>query len=158
VHTAGAGVSRRLGRRTTANAAAGIAYLEYVDSFYPTARLGLQVQGRQAALSVSYGRDFGQAFGYGRSMIADIASAAVSWRPAQRLGLFSSYSFAYRQDPTEPDYKIVSRVVTAGLGWNITRGLTFGGRYSHERNETTGAPELAGNRVAASLSYSVDWR
>jgi hypothetical protein len=118
----------------------------------------MAVSGRRTALSLRYRRDFGQAFGYGRETIADLVSATASWRPVRPLGFDAGYTFGYRRDPAETDYRIRSHVASTGFSWEITKDLGFSAHYYWERNETEGLTAVEGGWVAASLSYGVSWR
>jgi hypothetical protein len=136
----------------------GVAYIESVGRFYPAGHAGMAVSGRRTSLSLRYRRDFGQAFGYGRETIADLVSATASWRPVRPLGFDAGYTFGYRRDPAETDYRIRSHVASTGFGWDITKDLGFSAHYYWERNETEGLTAVEGGWVAASLSYGVSWR
>ena len=98
----------------------GMAYLESVGQFYPAGRAGFTAHGRRTSLSLAYSRDFGMAFGYGRQMIADLASATLGYTPARRFSLTAGYYFGYRRDPAEIDYTIRSHVASTGFNWGIT--------------------------------------
>jgi len=158
VHVGGVGARRQLERGLSLEAAAGIAYIESVGQFHPTGRLGLSARGRRTSFDALYHRDFGQAFGYGRDTIADLASVGFGWTPVERLSFSAGYSFGDRRDPTEEGFHVRSHALSAGFGWGITRHLSFGARYGWEQNETEGAPKVSGSRATASLSYGVDWR
>ncbi len=138
--------------------AGGVAYLENVGQFYPAGSAGLTVSGRKASLALRYSRNFGLAFGYGRQMIADVASATLGYTPARRLSLTAGYHFGYRRDPAQDTYRIRSHVATTGFDWGITRDLGFAAHYYWERNEIEGFRAVEGSRATASLSYGVSWR
>ena len=138
--------------------AGGVAYLESVGQFYPAGNAGLTVAGRRTSFALRYSRDFGLAFGYGRQMIGDIASATLGYTPARRLSLTAGYYFGYRRDPAQDDYSIRSHVASTGFSWGITRDLGFAAHYLWEHNETEGFTAVNGSRVTASLSYGVSWR
>jgi hypothetical protein len=137
---------------------AGAAYVESVGQAYPAGHAGLTVRGRKTSLALGYRRDFGQAFGYGRETIADLASASLGWTLVRRLNLGAGYSFGYRRDPAETDYVIRSHAASAGFDWGIAKDLGFAARYSWERNQIRGLEPVEGGRVTASLSYGVSWR
>ncbi|HYN04100.1 MAG TPA: hypothetical protein VE359_16740 [Vicinamibacteria bacterium] len=143
---------------TTFDLGGGVAYIESVGQFYPAGHASLSVAGRKTSFGLRYARDFGLAFGYGRQMIADLASASLRYTLARNLSLTAGYYFGYRRDPEQEDYTVLSHVASTGFGWDITRAWGFGAHYSWERNETEGYPAVEGSRVTASLSYGVSWR
>jgi len=157
-HTMVLGGRRKTERGVGFELAGGTGYVESTGQFYPTGRAGLTASGRRSSLSLLYYRDFGQAFGYGRQTIGDLASASLNWTPVRRLNLNAGYNFGYRRDPVDESYTIRSHVASAGVGWDIGKGLSFGARYSWERSETQGEPVLDGGRASATLSYGVDWK
>jgi hypothetical protein len=157
-HQALLGLRRQVDRGVSLELAGGVGYVESTALWYPSARASLAARGRRSSLTLGYYRDFGQAFGYGRQMIGDLASASLGWTPARKLSLNAGYNFGYRRDPADEAYTVRSHVASAGFGLEIVKGLSFGGSYSWERNETEGAPVVEGQRAAASLSYGVDWR
>jgi hypothetical protein len=138
--------------------AGGVAYLESTRSLYPAGYASLSAVGRRSSLTLAYTRDFGHAFGYGRQMIGELASATITWTPVSRLSLHAGYNFGYRRDVEDESQTIRSHIASAGFGWNIVKNLSFGGSYGWERNETEGRPIVEGQRATASLSYGVDWR
>ena len=138
--------------------AGGVAYVESVGSFYPAGQAGMSVSGRRTSVSLRYSRDFGQAFGYGRETIADLATIGLGWTPVRPLRFDAAYTFGYRRDPGDTDYRIRSHVASTGFGWGITEDLGFSAHYYWERNETEGYTAVEGSRVTASLSYGVSWR
>ncbi len=144
--------------------AAGVGYVESVQKAYPAGRASISQKGRRASLEAHYERSFGQAFGYGRSMVADIAGAYLSWEAVRRITFVADYNFGYRRDPENENNTITSWIASAGLNWAIGGGVGFGARYIREHNDTfssnsslQGLP-ITSNRVSASLSYGVDWR
>jgi len=136
----------------------GVAYIESTGQFYPAGRASLAAEGRKTSFRLGYTRDFGMAFGYGRQMIADLASASLRHTLVRSLSLTAGYYFGYRRDPAQEDYTVLSHVASAGFGWDISRAWGFGAHYSWERNETEGFPVVEGSRVTATLSYGVSWR
>jgi hypothetical protein len=137
--------------------AGGVGYVESTESFYPAGRAGLYAVGRKTRLDLVYYRDFGQAYGYGRQMIGDMASATFSWTAVRRLTFNAAYNYSYRRDPSEETYSIESGVASAGFGWDIGGGFAFSGHYAWERNETAGFPAFEGGSVHATLTYGVSW-
>jgi len=135
-----------------------VAYLESVGQFYPAGHAGFTAAGRRTSFAVRYARDFGLAFGYGRQMIADLASATFGYTPARPLSLTAGYSFGYRRDPRDTSYTVRSHVASTGFNWGITRELGFAAYYYWEQNETEGFAAVKGSRVTASISYGVSWR
>jgi len=152
------GVRKQVDKGVSFGLAGGVGYLESTGSFYPAGNASLSASGRRTHFTLSYARDFGQTFGYGRQTISDLAAASFSWTPARKLSLNAGYHFEYRRDALDETYTIQSHVVSAGFGWEIVKNLSFGGSYSWERNETEGQPIVDGGRATASLSYGVDWR
>ena len=152
------GVKKQVDKGVSFELAGGVGYLESTGSFYPAGNASLSASGRRSSLTLSYSRDFGQAFGYGRQTIADVASATLSWTPVRKLSLNAGYYFGYRRDALDETFTIRSHVASAGFGWEIVKNLSFSGSYGWERNETEGQPIVDGQRATASLSYGVDWR
>jgi hypothetical protein len=152
------GVQKQAERGLSFELAGGVAYLDSTGDLFPSGRAGLSARGRRSSFALGYNRDFGQAFGYGRQMIADVGSLSFGWTPARRLSFNAGYNFGYRRDPADEAYTIRSHVASAGFGWQVVKGLSFGGSYGWERNETQGQPIVEGQRATASLSYGVDWR
>jgi len=152
------GVQRQADRGVSLVLAGGVGYLESTQSWYPSGRASFTANGRRSSFMLGYHRDFGQAFGYGRQMIEDLASAAFGWTPARKLRLSAGYNFGYRRDPADETYTVRSHVASAGVGWEIAKGLSFGGNYGWEWNETEGLPVVDGQRATATLSYGVDWK
>lgn len=138
--------------------AGGAGYVESTGLWYPSGRAGLNAQGRHTSFALLYYRDFGQAFGYGRQTIGDIASASFGWALARRLSFNAGYNFGYRRDPADETYTIRSSIASAGFAWQVTKGLGFNAGYSWQRNDTAGQPVVEGGQATASLSYGVDWR
>jgi hypothetical protein len=138
--------------------AGGVAYVESAGEYYPAGRAGLTAVGRRARLALLYNRDFGQAYGYGRQMVSDIASATFTWTPTRRLSFDAGYNAGYRRDPLDDAFTIRSGVASGGFTWDVGGGVDFGARYSWERNETEGFPAVEGGRAMATLSYEVVWR
>ena len=138
--------------------AGGVGYVESTGKFYPSGRAGLNATGRRSRLALLYYRDFGQAYGYGRQVIGDLASATLNWTPHRKLGFNAGYNFGYRRDPNDETYTIKSGIASAGFSWTIGGGVGFGASYAWERNQTQGQPVVEGGRATASLSYGVDWR
>lgn len=137
--------------------AGGVGYVESTEEFYPSGRLVLSAVGRRARLELGYHRDFGQAYGYARQTIGDLAFGRVSWSAVRKLTFDAGYYFDYRHDPADEDYTIKSGSASAGLNWDVGGGLGFGARYFWERNETAGAPVVEGGRATATLTYGVSW-
>lgn len=138
--------------------AGGVGYLESTASWYPTGLASFDATGRHARFAMGYNRSFGQAFGYGRQMISDVAFATLLWQMSRSVGFNASYNFGYRRDPGDETYKIRSGVASAGFNWVMGGRVAFGARYYWERNVTTGFPVVEGGRATASLSYGVEWR
>ena len=138
--------------------AGGVAYVESVGNWYPAGHAGMSVSGRRTSLSLRYSRDFGQAFGYGRETIADLASVTATWTPVRPLSFDAGGHFGYRRDPADDGYRIRSYVASTGFSWGIAKDLGFGAHYYWERNDTEGFEPTDGSRVTASLSYGVSWR
>lgn len=157
-HEALLGGRKRPERGVGFELAGGAGYVESTGAFYPSGRAGLSATGRHSSLELLYYRDFGQAFGYGRQMIGDIASATLGWTPARRLSFNAGYNFGYRRDPADESYTVVSSIASAGFNWTLGGGVGFAARYGWERNETKGQPVIEGGRASATLSYGVDWR
>jgi hypothetical protein len=150
--------ARRRKQHVGVELAGGVAYVENVGQWYPAGNAGLTATGRKATFALRYSRNFGLAFGYGRQMIADLASATLGYTPVRRFGLTAGYSFGYRRDPAQDAYRIRSHVASTGFSWGITRDLGFAAHYYWERNDTEGFPVVDGSRAIASLSYGVSWR
>jgi len=157
-HTAMLGFRRKPPEGVSFELGGGAAYLESVGEYYPAGRAELGVNGRKASISLMYFRDFGLAFGYGRSTIADRVSAQLSWAPDEKLRFHAEYSYGYRRDPADDGFRVRSHVATGGFDVGITEGLRLAARYSWEQNRTSGFEEVKGGRATASLSYGVDWR
>ena len=157
-HQALVGGRRQVERGVGFELAGGVGYVESTEKFYPSGRAGLSATGRRATLALLYERDFGQAYGYGRQMIGDLASAIFTWTPKQRLSVNAGYNFGYRRDPADESYTVVSGIASAGFNWKVGGGVDFGALYAWERNETEGLPVLEGGRATATLKYGVDWR
>ncbi len=152
------GFRKRVHKGVSFELAGGASYLESTGSFYPAGNASLSAAGRRSSFTLGYSRDFGQAFGYGRQVIGDLAHASLRWTPTRKLSLNAGYNFGYRRDPVDEAYTIRSHIASAGFGWEIVKNLSFGGGYSWERNETEGQPVVAGQSATLSLSYGVDWR
>jgi len=152
------GARRKPKRGLELEAAAGAAYMEPGSKVYPAGSARLAANGRHAGLTLSYRRDFGQAFGYGRAMVADLGTASLSWKPAGKVGFDAGYSYNYRRDAADTSYTIRSQVATGGVSLGTSKGLAFSAHYSWESNETEGLPRVEGGRVMASLSYGVELR
>ncbi len=152
------GLRKRVDKGVSLELAGGVGYLESTGSIYPAGNASLSASGRRTSFTLRYARDFGQAFGYARQTIGDLASASFSWTPARKLSLNAGYNFEYRRDALDENYTIQSHDVSAGFGWEIVKNLSFGGSYSWERNETEGLELVDGGRAMAFLSYGVDWR
>jgi hypothetical protein len=157
-HQALVGGRRKVDKGTGFELAGGVGYMEQTGELYPAGRAGLSFTGRRASLALLYYRDFGQAYGYGRQMIGDLASADFVWTPRPRLSFNASYNFGYRRDPVDEAYTIQSWIATGGFRWEVGRGFGLGGSYSFEHNDTAGLPLVEGSRVTATLSYGVGWR
>lgn len=158
VHQGLLGVQKQVDKGVSFELAGGVGYLESTGSFYPAGQASLTARGRRTSMRLSYSRDFGLAFGYGRQMIGDLASAAFSWAAHRKLSLNAHYNFGYRRDAQDESYTVLSHVATVGFGWEIVRNLSFSGSYGWERNETEGFAVVEGQRATASLSYGVEWR
>jgi len=152
------GLRKRVEKGVSFELAGGASYLESTRNLYPAGYASLSAVGRRASFTLAYTRDFGHAFGYGRQMIGELASATITWTPVRRLSLHAGYNFGYRRAAEDESYTIRSHVASAGFGWHIVKNLSFGGSYGWERNETEGRPIVEGQRATASLSYGVDWR
>jgi len=152
------GVRKAVDKGVSLELAGGVGYLESTRSLYPAAHASLSAAGRRASFTLAYKRDFGQAFGYGRQTIADVASARFAWTATRKLSFNAGYTFGYRRDANDESYTIQSHIASAGFGWSILKGLTFGGSYGWQRNVTRGLAVVDGQRATASLSYGVDWR
>jgi hypothetical protein len=157
-HQALLGGHGQASRGVTFELAGGVGYVESTQSFYPSGRAGLTAGGRRTSLSLLYYRDFGQAWGYGRQMIGDLASATFTWSASRRLSFNAGYNFGYRRDPADESYTITSSIATAGFNWHVGGGVDLGAYYGWEHNDTKGLPVVEGARAGASLSYGVDWR
>jgi hypothetical protein len=157
-HVATLGARRRPKRGVGLELSGGVAYLEDLQQYYPGGSAGLSAAGRKTSFSVRYFRDFGLAFGYGRQTISDRVTAGLGWTPVRPLTFSAAYSYGYRQDPADENFRVRSQVASAGFTWSITNGLGFSARYAWEQNQTEGFPEVKGGRVTASVSYGVDWR
>lgn len=157
-HQALLGVRRQPKRGVGLEVAGGVAYLETVGQLYPAGNASLRAHGQHTTLALTYKRDFGQAYGYGRQMVGDLGAASLGWTPATRLNLTASYSYGYRRDAADLEYKIRSQVASGGIGWGTTKGLALSARYSWEMNETEGLARIEGGRATASISYGVEWR
>jgi hypothetical protein len=143
--------------------AGGVAYVESAQKVYPAGRASINHKGRRDTLEAHYERTFGQAFGYGRTSVADIVGAYFNWQVVRRVTFLTDYNFGYRRDPENESDTITSWIASAGLNWAVGGGVGFGVRFIREHNDTFArfASEqglVTGNRVSASLSYGVDWR
>jgi hypothetical protein len=138
--------------------AGGVAYVESTEGLYPAGRVGISAVGRRAQFAVGYYRDFGQAYGYGRQMIGDLAYARLNWVAVRRLTFNAGYNYGYRRDPADEAYTIKSGIASAGLNWDVGGGVAASALYAWERNETAGLSVLEGGRATVSLSYGVSWR
>jgi hypothetical protein len=157
-HQALVGGQRQVEHGVGFELAGGVGYVTATSSFYPSGRAGMTVTGRHATFALLYFRDFGQAFGYGRQMIGDLASATLTWSASRRVSFSGGYNFGYRRDPADESYTITSWVATAGFNWTIGEGVDLGAYYAWDHNDTKGQPVLQGGRVGATLRYGVDWR
>jgi hypothetical protein len=157
-HQALLGARHRPAKGVNFEIAGGVAYVEPAEKVYPAGMASLSARGRRSSIVLQYRRDFGQAFGYGRQMVGDLASGTVSWSPWERFSLSAVYSYGYRRDTFDEDYRIRSQVASGGFGWGITKDLSFSARYSWEHNETEGYPTIEGGRAMAAISYGVEWR
>ena len=153
-----AGGRRRKEKGVSFELGGGAGYVERVARWYPAGLAGLTARGRRASLALSYDRDFGQAFGYGRDTVNDTATATFGWTAARHLTLSAGCTLGYRRDPVVEDYTIRSLVASTGLVWQITKELGIGAGYSRERNETSGLETIDSNRVTVSVSYGRNWR
>jgi hypothetical protein len=152
------GTQRHPARGVAIELAAGAAYLEPSQSFYPAGSARLSAGGRHGAFALQYRRDFGQTFGYGRQTIGDTGGASASWLPARSLGFSAGYTYSYRRDAEDPLYKVRAQTASGGVSWGAFRGLSVAARYIWESNQTEGFARVEGSRVAASISYGVEWR
>jgi hypothetical protein len=157
-HQAVLGVRRKPKRGLELEATAGAAYLEPGGKVYPAGSARLAASGRRTGFTLSYERDFGQAFGYGRATVADLGTASVSWKPATSVSFNAGYSYNYRRDPVDTAFTIRSQVATGGVNLGTSKGLGFTAHYSWESNQTEGLPRVEGGRVMASVSYGVELR
>jgi len=158
VHVATLGVRERPARGWSVELSGGAAYLETFEQFHPTGQASLGVSGRRVSASARYHRDFGLAFGYGRETIADRASVSLGWTPVERLSFQARYSYGYRRDPADEDFRVHSHVLSGGLSWSIPGGVGFSASYAWERSRTESFGEASGQRATASLSYGFGWR
>lgn len=144
--------------------AGGISYVESVQKAYPAGRASISHRGRKEALEAHYERTFGQAFGYGRTAVADIVGAYFNWDVVRRVTFQADYNFGYRRNPENESDTLTSWIASAGLNWAVGGGVGFGVRFIREHNDTfatfaqSNSLLVTGNRVSASLSYGVDWR
>ena len=158
VHQALLGARHRPKHGVEIEVTAGAAYLEPGSSVYPAGSARIAAGGRHASFTLSYQRDFGQAFGYGRQTIADLGAASFAWTPATSFSVSAGYSYGYRRDPQDTAFTIRSQVASGGFNWGAPKGFSLSARYSWESNETEGYPRVEGSRVMASISYGVEWR
>lgn len=158
VHQALLGAQHHPRRGVSLDVAGGAAYLEPGGSVYPAGSARVGAGGRHVSFSLSYKRDFGQAFGYGRATIADLGGASLAWTPVTSLNFSAGYSYGYRRDPQDTAFTIRSQVASGGFNWGAPKGFSLSARYSWESNETEGYPRVEGSRVMASISYGVEWR
>jgi hypothetical protein len=152
------GVRKRVDKGVSVEIAGGVGYLESTQSLYPAGYASLSATGRRSSFTLAYTRDFGHAFGYGRQMIGDLASARLVWTATRKLSFNAGYNFGYRRDVDDESYTVQSHIASAGFGWDILKSLSFGGSYGWQRNVTRGRAIVEGQRATASLSYGVDWR
>jgi hypothetical protein len=157
-HVLLAGAQRQKDKGVSLDLGGGAGYVESVARWYPAGRVGLAARGRRTSLALSYNRDFGQTFGYGRESISDILAATFGWAAGRRVDLSAGYAFGYRRDPAAPGQTIESHLASAGIGWEVTRDLGFAATCSWERNETSGLDVVDRSRVAATLSYGRRWK
>jgi len=152
------GVRKGVDKGVSLELAGGASYLESTETFYPAGHALLSVAGRRASFTLAYSRDFGHAFGYGRQMIGDLATARLAWTATRKLSLNAGYNFGYRRDVNDETYTIQSHIASAGFGWSIVKGLSFSGSYAWQRNVTRRVATVEGQRATVSLSYGIDWR
>jgi hypothetical protein len=153
-----AGLQRQKDKGLGFELGGGAGYVESVARWYPAGRAGLTARRRRTSLALSYNRDFGQTFGYGRESISDIMGATLGWTATRHVGLSLGYAFSYRRDPAAQGGAIESHMALAGVGWEITRDLALAGTLSWERNQTSGLEVVDRSRVAATLSYGKRWK
>lgn len=156
-HQALLGARRQPAQGVSADVAAGVAYVETVGRFYPAGSASFGARGRRANFTLSYRRDFGQAYGYGRQTIGDLGAATFGWTLATRLQLSAGYTYGYRRAVEDTNSTIRSQIGSGGLNWGLTKDLGVSAVYSWERNETPGYAYESG-RVTGSVSYGVEWR
>ena len=152
------GARRQPARGVGLEAAAGVAYLETAGQLYPAGNASLNAHGRRTSFSLAYRRDFGQAFGYGRQTVGDLGSASLGWTPATKVNFSVGYSYGYRRDAADVEYKIRTQVASGRFTWDITKDLGLTTGYAWEKNVTEGLAAVEGSRVMAALSYGVEWR
>ena len=109
-------------------------------------------------MTLAYQRDFGQLYGYGRQTVGDIVSASAGWTPVEDFGVRAAYSYSYRRDALDTQYKVRSQVLTGGLHWGSSKGFAAAASDSWEQNQTEGFPRLQGGIAVATISYGVEWR
>ncbi len=159
-HTLYAGWNGALSRRVSAGAALGAnlgSGAAQGATLYGAANVSSRYQG--GTVDLRYTRSVGQAFGYGRQRLYDLAVGSISHVVSRRLDLFAALSYSRSQDPSDPPFRIVTQAGTAGIGFALARQVRLTGGYTLNRSDEEGAggPVLS-HQALLGVSYGVSWR
>lgn len=156
-HTVSTGWSGVLWRRVSAGASLGVNLARGESpSVGGSAHLVSRYQG--GAVHLSYERSIGQAFGFGRQRLFEVAAASLNHTLNRRLDLGAALSHSHSWDSSDPLFRLSTQSGTAGIGFALNRQFRLAVRYTLDRGESgTHAPVLS-HQALLSVLYGVQWR
>jgi hypothetical protein len=172
-HTLSLGWNRPLARRIDLSVKAGVARSDVEDftSGDRTVRYDFQGGGglagrwKRTGFTLRYDHTLGQAYGYGRERMADLASTGFSRSLARRLDFLVSYGFGWSRELSGSG-SFLTHSVTSSLTWGLGRHIALAAGYNFWRtrpttassDSETSASRASSSGVYASLSYAGQWR
>jgi hypothetical protein len=159
-HTISAGWNGALARRVSASASLGVNVVRsntWENTLYGAASISSRHE--RGSLDLRYERSVGQAFGYGRHRLYDLAVCSFHHAASRRVDLSVALSYSNSKDPSDPPFRLVTQAGTAGIGFSLARQLRLAGGYTLNRTDEQGAegPVLS-HQVMLAMTYGVTWR
>lgn len=142
----------------------GIVYLPawsgYGSDVKPSGEASLVLGLPRTRLEAGYRRSTGEAFGYGRQRVADLARLAWQQKLGRRLQMLSGASYGLSRDPRDPTFRLETVTASAGLSLTFGQGYVLNGGYGYGRRDYRSTPErtpVSSHSLVLGLTRQWDW-
>lgn len=158
IHNVSLGFSRVLGEFTNAGISIGASRRE--TSTTTTHKLAggvvLTRQLEDFSISLSYRRNLGALFGFGRDVVNNTMHLAGQRKLTRNLGMAAGGAYSRSRDPLDPSFGYNAWFANVSLNLNLFRSLHLGGGYHFARRSPL--PGESGRRFQAHrVSLQLGW-